>query len=87
MRDFEFGKIVTFKFKCIALVILAVAFIVAFIPLWQLGVDNTVRQQMIASQLTLQELDSEERALRAVAIDYSEVLDNTVASAKVNTII
>lgn len=86
MRDFDMEKITTFKFKCTALAILAIAFIIAFIPLWQLGIDNTFRHEMIASKIRLNELDSEERALIASASDYQMDENNLAIYAKASTI-
>ena len=78
MKDFEVERNTNLKFKCTALAILGIAFIVAFIPLWQLGVDNTMRIQAMASEVTLNELDTEERALKAYAFDLEDNTDGSV---------
>ncbi len=87
MRDFSFGRVSTLKFKCIALVLLAIGFIVVFIPLWQIGVENSFRQQMIKSQIRLNELDGEERALKASASIYLSEDENQPIYVQANNVI
>lgn len=84
MKDFEVEKGINLKFKCIILATLAIAFIVAFIPLWQLGVDNMLRYDLILSEQKLQELDSEERALRASYLDLDQELEESVVYVNAN---
>lgn len=84
MKDFEVEKGLNLKFKCIILATLAIAFIVAFIPLWQIGVDNMLRYDLILSQQQLQELDSEERALRASYSDLEQKIDESIIYVNAN---
>lgn len=87
MKEFDFGRVSSFKLKCILLSILAIGFIVVFIPLWQLGVENTFRQEMIANQIQLNQLDSEERALKASSAIYLADEEQTEAYSKANSVI
>ncbi|GEM_PF-2931132 len=87
MKDIEMEKNFNFRFKCIALAILAIAFIVAFIPLWQLGIDNTIRHEMIVSQIALQDLDYEERALIASSSNLDDEEYQSTLYVKANSVI
>lgn len=76
MKNYVFKKSATIRVRCIMLALLAIVFISAFIPLWQLGVENTIRCQMLAYEKTLTELDGEERAL---------VANNAIEEAGINS--
>ena len=70
MTEIEYGRKLSFSSKCIIIALVALAFIAAFIPLWQIGVNNSIKHEIMYSQHNLDRLDQEERALRAaIAID------------------
>ncbi len=83
MTDFEVKKHLSFSHKCIILMILAFTFIMAFIPLWHLGVNNSLRTEMYLSGENIINLDAEDRAIRA-SISESELNENPQYLASVS---
>ncbi|MBO5770773.1 MAG: hypothetical protein J6R23_05935 [Spirochaetales bacterium] len=83
MTDFEVKKHLSFSHKCLILMLLAFAFIFAFIPLWQLGVNNSLRTEMYLAGANIIDLDAEDRAIRA-AISETENETNTQYMASVS---
>ena len=77
MTDFEVKKHLSFSHKCIILMILA------FIPLWHLGVNNSLRTEMYLSGENIINLDAEDRAIRA-SISESELNENPQYLASVS---
>ena len=55
----------------------------AFIPLWQLGVNNSLRTEMYLAGANIIDLDAEDRAIRA-AISETENETNTQYMASVS---
>lgn len=68
MTEIEYGKKLSFSSKCIIIALIAMAFIAAFIPLWQMGVNNSLKHEIMYSTSNLEKLDQEERALRAAIV-------------------
>lgn len=83
MTNFEVKKQLSFSHKCLILMLLTVIFIFAFIPLWQLGVNNSLRTEMYLSGENIIDLDAEDRAIRA-SISESEIEDNNQYMASVS---
>lgn len=73
MYDIEFSRKMTMPVKCMIIIMLSLCFVVAFIPLWQMGVNNSVKDGIIKAQSDIEALDQEGRALIASAIlPYSQ---------------
>ncbi len=82
MTEISYGKRLSFSSKCFIIAFIAVAFIAAFIPLWQMGVTNSLRHEILYSNSNLQNLDKEERALRAaIAVESTEYRNSAVLKA------
>ena len=65
MNDFEVSKNLTRPIKGAIIVMLVLAFIVTFIPLWQLGVTSSGTAALISAETVVADTDREGRALRA----------------------
>lgn len=65
MMEIEYKQKLNFSSKCIIIALVALTFIAAFIPLWQIGVNNSLKHEITYSTNNLESLDQEERALRA----------------------
>ncbi len=65
MNDFEVSKNITRPVRGAIIVMLVLAFIVLFIPLWQQGQASAIPVSMIKADAKSAELDKEGRAIRA----------------------
>ncbi len=82
MTEISYGKKLSLSSKCFIIAFIAIAFVATFIPLWQMGVTNTLRHEIIYSNTNLQNLDKEERALRAaIAVESSEYRNSAILKA------
>ena len=83
MTDFEVKKHLSFSNKCAILMFLTVTFIFAFIPLWHIGVNNSLRTEMYLAGENIVKLDAEDRAIRA-SISEAEIQENAQYIASVS---
>ena len=82
MSEIDYGKRLSLSSKCFIIAFIALAFIAAFIPLWQMGVTNSLKHKIVYSNNSLQDLDREERALRAaIAVESNDFKGNVVLKA------
>ena len=65
MNDFEVSKNITRPVRGAIIVMLVLAFIVTFIPLWQLGVTSSGMAAIVSAETKAADTDREGRALRA----------------------
>ncbi len=65
MNDFDVSKSISMPIRGAIIVMLVLAFIVAFIPLWQLGVSSSGTAALISAEAKVADTDREGRALRA----------------------
>ena len=83
MTDFEVKKQLSFSNKCMILMLLTITFIFAFIPLWHIGVNNSLRTEMFMAGENIVKLDAEDRAIRASILE-AEIQENTQYMASVS---
>ncbi len=82
MNDFEVSKNLTRPIKGAIIVMLVLAFIVAFIPLWQLGVTSAGSAAIATAEARSADADREGRALRAaIAAGVPDPEEDFVISA------
>ena len=79
MNDFEVSKNITRPVRGAIIVMLVLAFIVLFSPLWQHGQASAIPVSMIKADAKSAELDKEGRAIRAalaagITTDAEQVL-------------
>ena len=65
MKDLEIHGNVTKPIRLLIIAMLSLAFIVALIPLWQIGVESTRAVSAVKAHEELSDLNAESRALRA----------------------
>ena len=65
MNDLEVSKNISRPVRGAIVVMLVLAFVVAFIPLWQLGVTSAGTAAIISAEAVSVDADREGRALRA----------------------
>lgn len=83
MTDFEIKRHLSFSHKCIIIMFLTFSFIFAFIPLWNLGVNNSLRTEMYLAGENIIKMDAEDRAIRA-SISEPAIKENTQLVASVS---
>ena len=82
MKDLEVSKNITMPVKCLIVAMLSLIFIVALIPLWQIGSRSTADTVVIKADMT--DIDREGRALRAaVAAGLPEAEGDFLISASI----
>ena len=52
------------NFKIMLLAFILFCFVLVFIPLWQIGVNHSLDQQLVLEAVRLRDLNDEERAIR-----------------------
>lgn len=65
MSDFGFSSKLKLSHKCVILTVMTMCFVFAFIPLWQVGINNSLRTDLYLSSENIVKMDAEDRALRA----------------------
>ncbi|MBO8436993.1 MAG: hypothetical protein IAA97_08450 [Spirochaetes bacterium] len=82
MNDFELSKNIARPIKGAIIVMLVLAFIVVFIPLWQLGAASSGTAALGAAERTIADNEREGRALRAaIAAGLSAAEEEFTVSA------
>lgn len=83
MKDLEVSRNITMPVKCLIVAMLSLIFIVALIPLWQIGSRSTSDPEMIV-KADMTDVDREGRALRAaVAAGLPEAEGDFLLSASI----
>ena len=82
MKDLEVSRNITMPVKCLIVAMLSLIFLVALIPLWQIGSRSTADTVVIKADMT--DVDREGRALRAaVAAGLPEAEGEFLLSASI----
>ena len=82
MNDFEVSRTISRPVRGAIIVMLVLAFIVAFIPLWQLGASSSGAAAVASAESREADIDREGRALRAaIAAGIPAVVEDFIVSA------
>ena len=82
MNDFDVSKSISRPVRGAIIVMLVLAFTVAFIPLWQLGATSSGKAAVATAETRVADADREGRALRAaIAAGVPELEENLIVSA------
>ncbi len=82
MNDFEVSRTISRPVRGAIIVMLVLAFIVAFIPLWQLGASSSGAAAVASAESREADIDREGRALRAaIAAGIPAVDEDFIVSA------
>lgn len=82
MTDFEVSRTISKPVRGAIIAMLVLAFVVAFIPLWQLGVSSSGAAAVVSAETRIVDEDREGRALKAaIAAGVPIVKEDFVVSA------
>lgn len=65
MKDLEIHGNITRPVRWLIVAMLSLAFIIALVPLWQIGVESTAARNIAKANEDFNDIDAESRALRA----------------------